>query len=150
MQPATVAYLANKYENIVGLKQSCGDLDLVSETKVLCPDNFAIYSGDDSLTLPMLALGAHGVISVASHLFGNEIKSMIRNFKSGEIHAARNMHNKLFPIFRKLFMAPNPVPIKAALAYKHIIEEFVRLPLVELDDDEKIILFSTIDKFYQE
>lgn len=148
MQPATVAYLANTFENIVGLKQSCSDLDLLSETKMLCPENFAIYSGDDSLTLPMLSIGAHGVVSVASHLFGNEIKSMIRNFKTGEILAARNMHAKLFPIFKKLFMAPNPVPVKAALAYKGIIEEFVRSPLVELDEDEKLILFSTIETFY--
>ena len=150
MQPATVAYLANTFENIVGLKQSCSDLDLLSETKTLCPENFAIYSGDDSLTLPMLSIGAHGVVSVASHLFGNEIKSMIRNFKTGEILAARNMHCKLFPIFKKLFMAPNPVPVKAALAYKGLIDEFVRLPLVELTEDEKIILFSTIDAFYED
>lgn len=150
MQPATVAYLANTFENIVGLKQSCSDLDLLSETKTLCPENFAIYSGDDSLTLPMLSIGAHGVVSVASHLFGNEIKSMIRNFKTGEILAARNMHCKLFPIFKKLFMAPNPVPVKAALAYKGVIDEFVRLPLVELTEDEKIILFSTIDAFYED
>ena len=150
MQPATVAYLANTYENIVGLKQSCSDLDLLSETKTLCPENFAIYSGDDSLTLPMLAIGAHGVVSVGSHLFGNEIKSMIRNFKTGEILAARNMHLKLFPVFKKLFMAPNPVPVKAALAYKGIIEEYVRRPLVELTDDEKIILYSTIDAFYED
>ncbi len=145
MQPSTVAYLAGKYDNIVALKQSSGDLDLLSETRILCPDDFVIYSGDDSLTLPMLAVGAHGVISVASHLFGSEIKSMIRNFKTGELLAARNMHKKLFPVFKKLFMAPNPVPVKAALAYKGLIEEYVRRPLVELTDDEKITLFTAID-----
>lgn len=150
MQPETIAYLANKYENIVALKQSCPDFDLLTETKMLCPSNFAIYSGDDSLTLPMMAVGAHGVISVASHLFGSEIKSMIRNFKTGELMAARNMHLKLFPVFRKLFMAPNPVPVKAALAHKGLIQEFVRRPLVELTEDEKIVLFSTIDSFYAE
>ncbi len=145
MQPATVAYLASKYDNIVALKQSCPDMDVISELKLLCPDDFVIYSGDDSLTLPMLSLGAHGVISVASHLFGSEIKSMIRNFKTGEPLAAKNMHKKLFPVFKKLFMAPNPVPVKAALAYKNLIEEYVRRPLVELTDDEKIVLFSAID-----
>lgn len=145
MQPATVAYLASKYDNIVALKQSCPDMDVISELKLLCPEDFVIYSGDDSLTLPMLSLGAHGVISVASHLFGSEIKSMIRNFKTGESLAARNMHKKLFPVFKKLFMAPNPVPVKAALAYKNLIEEYVRRPLVELTEDEKIVLFSAID-----
>lgn len=148
MQPSTVAYLAGKYDNIVALKQSCPDIDMVSEMRMICPEDFIIYSGDDSLTLPMMAVGAHGVISVASHLFGSEIKSMIRNFKTGEPVAARNMHTKLFPVFRKLFMAPNPVPVKAALAHKNLIAEYVRRPLVELSDDEKIILFSAIDGFH--
>ena len=150
MQPETVAYLADKFENIVGLKQSCPDFDLLSETKMRCPKNFVIYSGDDSLTLPMLAVGVHGVISVASHLFGSEIKSMIRNFKTGELMAARNMHLKLFPVFKKLFMAPNPVPIKAALANENLIQEYVRRPLVELSEDEKRILFAEINAFYEE
>ncbi len=148
MQPATAAYLAGKYDNIVALKQSCPDLDMVSELRLLCPEDFVIYSGDDSLTLPMMSVGAYGVISVASHLFGSEIKSMIRNFKTGEPVAARNMHTKLFPVFKKLFMAPNPVPVKAALAHRNLIEEYVRRPLVELSDDEKIILFSAIDGFH--
>ena len=95
MEPKTVAYLAEKFENIVGVKQSFPDLDKITELKIMCPDNFAIYSGDDSLTLPMMSVGAHGVISVASHLFGSEIKSMIRNFKTGDVNAARNMHKKL-------------------------------------------------------
>ena len=72
------------------------------------PKDVAIYSGDDSLTLPMLSVGAHGVVSVASHLWGKEIKSMIRNFKTGDVSAAKNMHYKLYPIMKKLFMAPNP------------------------------------------
>ena len=147
MSPSTIAYLANEFDNIVAVKQSCPDLDQVSEIRMLCPDDFVIYSGDDSLTLPMLSLGAHGVISVASHLFGAEIKSMIRNFKTAEPLAARNMHIKLFPVFKKLFMAPNPVPVKAALAHRGLIEEYVRRPLVELTEDEKIILFSAIDGF---
>lgn len=146
MLPATVAYLAEKYSNIVALKQSCADMDLLSELKIQCPSDFAIYSGDDSLTLPMLSLGAHGVISVASHLFGAELKSLIRNFKTGEISASRNMHKVLFPIFKKLFMAPNPVPVKAALAHAGIIEDFVRRPLVELDDAQKAELFAVMDK----
>ena len=117
IEPSTVAYLASTYENIVGIKQSLGDMDKVTEIRSYCPDSFAIYSGDDSLTLPMLSLGARGVISVASHLFGTEIKSMIRNFKSGDILVARNMHKKLYPVFRQLFMAPNPIPVKASLKY---------------------------------
>ena len=145
MLPETVKTLARKYENIVAIKQSFGDMDAVTELKSVCPHDFTIYSGDDSLTLPMLALGAHGVISVASHLFGKEIKSMIRNFKTGDAMTAKNMHLKLYPIFKKLFMAPNPVPVKAALAYKEIIEDYVRRPLVELTPAEKSELIFTLD-----
>lgn len=141
----TVKTLARKYENIVALKQSYADMDVISELKMSCPNDFVIYSGDDSLTLPMLSLGAHGVISVASHLFGKEIKSMIRNFKTGDTMTARNMHLKLYPIFKKLFMAPNPVPVKAALAYKGLIEDYVRRPLVELTKAEKTELFFVLD-----
>lgn len=145
MSVETVKTLARKYENIVALKQSFGDMDAISELKASCPSDFAIYSGDDSLTLPMLSLGAHGVISVASHLFGKEIKSMIRNFKTGDAMTAKNMHMKLYPIFKKLFMAPNPVPVKAALAYREIIEDYVRRPLVELTKAEKSELFFVLD-----
>lgn len=145
MQPETVKTLAKKYSNIVALKQSYSDMDILTELRTLCPADFAIYSGDDSLTLPMLSLGAHGVISVASHLFGNEIKSMVRNFKTGDISTAKNMHIKLFPIFKKLFMVSNPVPVKAALASKGLIEEYVRRPLVELTKAEKAELMFTLD-----
>lgn len=145
MLPETVKTLAKKYKNIVALKQSYSDMDTLTELRSICPADFAIYSGDDSLTLPMMSLGAHGVISVASHLFGNEIKSMVRNFKTGDITTAKNMHMKLFPIFKKLFMVSNPVPVKAALASKGLIEEFVRRPLVELTKAEKAELLFTLD-----
>lgn len=147
MSVETVAKLAKKYKNIVALKQSFGDMDAFSELKLACPEDFTIYSGDDSLTLPMLSMGAEGVISVASHIFGNEIKSMIHNFKSCELHAAKNMHLKLYPIFKKLFMAPNPVPVKAALEKAGLIKDYVRLPLVELTEAQKDELYSVLDSF---
>ena len=147
MFPETVAALAEKYQNIVAVKQSFGDMDAVTEMKICCPSDFSIYSGDDSLTLPMMSLGARGVVSVASHIFGSEIKSMIRNYKTGEFMAAVNMHKKLYPVFRKLFMAPNPVPVKAALARKGLIEDYVRRPLVELSSIEKKELFMVLDEF---
>lgn len=150
MLPETVAKLAEKYKNIVAVKQSFGNMDMVTEMKLDCPDDFSIYSGDDSLTLPMMSLGARGVVSVASHIFGSQIKSMIRNYKTGEFLAAVNMHKKLYPAFRKLFMAPNPVPVKAALAHKGIIEDYVRRPLVELTDDEKQDLFAVLDKINED
>ena len=146
MQPSTVAFLAKEYPNIIGLKQSFPDMDVITELKSLCPEDFAIYCGDDSLTLPMLSLGAHGVISVASHVVGDELKSLIHNFKSGQIKAARNMHQKLYPLFRKLFMAPNPVPVKAVLSRLKMIENFVRRPLVELNEIERAELFDVLNQ----
>lgn len=148
--PETVAELAEKYQNIVAIKQSFGDMDKITEMKLCCPEVFTIYSGDDSLTLPMMSLGARGVVSVASHVFGSQIKSMIRNYKNGEFLPAVNMHKKLYPAFRKLFMAPNPVPVKAVLAHKGIIEDYVRKPLVELNDTEKQDLFAVIDKIQED
>lgn len=150
MHPETVAELAGKYQNIVAIKQSFGNMDMVTEMKLACPEDFSILSGDDSLTLPMLSLGARGVVSVASHIFGPQMKSMIRNYKTGEFLAALNMHKKLYPSFKKLFMAPNPAPVKAALAHKGIIEDYVRRPLVELTDAEKQDLFAVLDKINED
>lgn len=146
MLPKTVKTLAEKYKNIVALKQSCADLDLISELKSICPKDFAIYCGDDSLTLPMLSLGAYGVVSVASHLYGEDIKSMIEDFKSGDVKSALKTHLELYPIFKKLFMEPNPVPLKAALEKEGIIKAHVRKPLLELTDSQKSELFEVINK----
>lgn len=145
MSVETVKYLAEKYENIAALKQSYADMDMITELRVSCPDDFVILSGDDSLTLPMMSLGVHGVISVASHIFGKQIKTMIKDFKSGNISSALEYHKKLYPSFRKLFMAPNPVPVKAVLANEGLISEYVRKPLTILTDDEKQELFLTIE-----
>lgn len=147
MQPATVAKLANGFKNIVAVKQSNADLDLISDMKLLCPKDFVIYSGDDSLTLPMISLGAYGVISVASHIVGKQMKKMISDFKSGKVEAATEEHLKLYPLFRKLFFAPNPVPVKAALAKMGIVKEFVRKPLVVLDEKEINELFSVLNNY---
>ena len=92
MLPETVAKLAKEFDNIVGIKQSCADMDAVTEMKLLCPEDFSIYSGDDSLTLPMMSLGARGVVSVASHIFGAEIKSMIRKHADTRLHTTENSH----------------------------------------------------------
>lgn len=138
MSPDTVAKLANDFDNIVALKQSFPDLDVITELKEKLPSDVAIYCGDDSLTLPMLSLGAHGVISVASHVVGKDVKAMVRAFKEGRIDDALKLHLHLAPLFRKLFMAPNPVPVKYALSKVDIIGDYVRRPLVELSEDEKI------------
>ncbi|MBQ4646557.1 MAG: 4-hydroxy-tetrahydrodipicolinate synthase [Candidatus Gastranaerophilales bacterium] len=144
MAPSTISFLAKEYSNIVAVKQSNANLDLISEIKMLAPSDFAIYSGDDSLTLPMMSIGAHGVVSVASHVVGCEIKSMISNFKNGQISAASNMHKYLYPLFKKIFMAPNPTPIKALLSKLDVVQNFVRRPLVELDEKDRLELVECL------
>jgi 4-hydroxy-tetrahydrodipicolinate synthase len=144
MTADTIANLANEYSNIVAVKQSNSDLDLVSDIVNKCPKDFIVYSGDDSLTLPMLSLGAHGVISVASHLIGTEIKEMIVKFKSGDIKGAAELHYKCLPLFKNLFIAPNPTPLKAALEAWGIIENRVRLPLVTISEQEKEIILKVL------
>ncbi|MGI6491678.1 MAG: 4-hydroxy-tetrahydrodipicolinate synthase [Peptococcaceae bacterium] len=114
LQPATVARLA-QISNIVAIKEASGIMDQVSELRKLLPDDFAIYSGDDSLTLPMLALGGTGVISVASHLVGIRMKEMVTAFISGDTSLAQKIHLELFPLFKGIFITTNPVPVKTAL-----------------------------------
>lgn len=147
MLPETIAALAEKYENIVAVKQSNPDLDMVSEIIAKSPDDFMVYSGDDSLTLPMLALGGHGVISVASHLIGKDIKDMIVKFKSGDVKGAAKAHKRCFPLFKTIFIAPNPTPLKAALQEWGVISERVRLPLVTISDEEKSKLFKVLANY---
>lgn len=147
MLPETVAELAKEYKNIVAVKQSNSDLDLISEMKLLCPEDFAIYSGDDSLTLPMMSLGAYGVISVASHVVGLEMKEMIKFFKNGENEKALSKHKQLFPIFKKLFMCPSPSPVKDMLSKMGIIKNVLRLPLVNMTEKERTEFYFVADNY---
>jgi 4-hydroxy-tetrahydrodipicolinate synthase len=147
MCPNTIAKLAKENKNIFAVKQSNPDLDQVSEIISACPDDFIVYSGDDSLTLPMLAMGAYGIVSVAAHVVGTEIKEMVTAFKAGDVTKAKDLHLSLYPIFKKLFMAPNPTPVKAALAKRGIIQEFLRDPLVVLTEEEKAELYSVLKMY---
>lgn len=128
LEPKTVARLA-EIANVVGIKEASGDVDQVSQVRNLTDSDFGIYSGDDSLTLPLLSVGAQGVVSVASHLVGNNLQAMIQDYEQGNIHSARSIHLKLFPLFKILFEAPNPIPVKLALQLKGIDVGSTRLPL---------------------
>lgn len=130
--PETVARLA-EIPNIVALKEAGGSMDQVSELKRRLPPDFLIYSGDDSLTLPMLALGCEGVISVVAHAVGNEMQEMIKAFFAGDHQKAAEIHLKLHPVFKAMFVTTNPVPIKAAVNLLGINAGGVRLPLVDAD-----------------
>lgn len=133
--PATVSKLA-EIENIVAIKEASGNLDQISELQNCIPEIFTIYCGDDSLTLPMLTLGAEGVISVASHIVGNQMQAMIKAFTTGQLKLATEIHLKLFPLIKVLFITTNPVPVKAALNLQGFQVGSPRLPLIEATSTE--------------
>lgn len=147
MQPQTVAKLAGEFKNIKALKQSAPDMDYISELKELVNKDFTIFCGDDSLILPMMSLGATGVISVASHIVGNKLQQMIKEFKEGNMNKALDIHLNLFPLFKKLFMAPNPIPVKEALSKMGLIENVLRKPLMKMNECELKEFYSIIEKY---
>jgi len=112
--PGTVKRLA-EIDNVAALKEASGNMDQMSELVNSTPDDFIIYSGDDSLTLPMMSLGAQGVVSIASHLVGQEIRDMIEAYIAGDVQNAREIHARLFPVYKVLFITSNPVPLKESL-----------------------------------
>lgn len=134
--PETIARLA-QVPNIVAVKEAAGSLDQVSEIRVRTPDSFLIYSGDDSLTLPKLAVGATGVVSVAGNLVPGEIKKMINAFNAGQVQEALRIHRRLWPLFKVLFITTNPVPVKAAMRLSGFDCGRVRLPLVDVTQKEE-------------
>lgn len=134
--PQTVVRLS-VVDNIVAIKEASGSLDQVSELRRSLPDHFAIYSGDDSLTLPILSLGGRGVISVASHIIGQRIQEMVNAYTSGNVTMTTKIHCSLFPVFKGMFVTSNPVPVKAALNMLGWQVGPPRLPLVEANQDEK-------------
>jgi 4-hydroxy-tetrahydrodipicolinate synthase len=139
-----VARLAADCPNIVAIKEAGGSVERVNQLRAALLDSFQILSGDDSLTLPFMAAGALGVISVASNIIPTEVESLVRSFLKGEVAKAQEIHTRYYPLFRDLFIEPNPVPIKAALAVKGVCTEDVRLPLCEMISPNKDILMKTL------
>jgi 4-hydroxy-tetrahydrodipicolinate synthase len=134
--PETVAKLA-KIDNIVAIKEATGSIDQSCQIRCLTDSNFAIYAGDDLLTLPMLTIGGAGIVSVASHLVGEQIQQIVQSFLSGEVATAIDIHLKLFPLFKVLFCTTNPIPIKAALNLQGWQVGGLRLPLVEISEAQR-------------
>lgn len=143
--PETVRRLS-EIPNVTALKEAAGSMDQVSELKRLLPEDFAVYSGDDSLTLPMLALGCSGIISVAAHIIGDEMKSMVDAWFAGDVKTALQWHLKLMPMFKGVFVTANPVPVKYLLKHVGINAGGVRLPLVNATPEEAAFLDDLILK----
>lgn len=134
--PETVARLA-EIPNIVAIKEATGSTDQASQVRRLTPPDFTIYSGDDSMTLPLLSVGGSGVVSVASHLVGEQLQEMVQAFEAGSPQKATEIHLKLLPLFKALFATTNPIPLKYALKLQGWDVGSPRLPLCDASDEVK-------------
>lgn len=144
MLPETTARLA-ELPTIVGIKEACGVMDQVTDIYSRVPEDFAIYSGDDSITIPMMAVGAVGVVSVAGHLVSGQIQQMINSFLGDRVEEAARTNARLFPFFKSLFITTNPVPVKAALRLAGWDVGGLRLPMVEATPDELSHIQAALD-----
>ena len=144
--PETVTRLA-EIDNIVALKEASGDLDQVAKIRKVTPADFILYSGDDGLTLPMLKLGAKGIISVAGHMVGNQIKEMINCFERGDIAQAEQLHQRYLPVFQKIFICANPIPLKYCMDKMGLPAGPCRLPLCEADIAAQTELNALLKEF---
>src|SRR6266704_3465171 len=140
----TVKRLAQECKTVIGIKEAGGNPDRVSQLRAALGPRFEIVSGDDALTLPFMAVGAQGVISVASNVIPRQVAQMVRAFAAGKMHAALKLHQKYYPLFKDLFIETNPAPVKAALAMLGQIEEDYRLPLVPLSAKNRETLRATM------
>ncbi len=134
MLPETVAKLARDCKNIVGIKEAAGSLDQVSELIEVCPKDFTLLSGDDSLTLPKLAVGGKGVISVIANIIPKDVAEMCNAWFKGEIEKAKELHHKMFPLVKALFIETNPIPVKTAMGLLGFCSAELRLPLVPMEE----------------
>lgn len=146
MAPATVARLA-KLRNVVGIKEGAGSLQQVSEIIQLCGDEFTVLSGDDALTLPMMSVGAAGVITVTANVAPTEMAAMVDAWASGDTTKARGLHYKLYPLFQTLFLETNPIPVKHALALMGKGTAELRLPLCSMSQGNLDTLRQVLKDF---
>jgi len=140
----TVHRLAASCKNVIGIKEAGGNPDRVSQLRAATGGEFTILCGDDSLTLPFMAVGADGVVSVASNIIPREVAMMVKAYAMGKIETAQKIHEKFFQLFKNLFLETNPIPIKAALAMLGAIEEEYRLPLVAMSAKNREVLRGTL------
>ena len=149
INPETVVRLAKECRNIVSIKEASGSVERVSDLGRRLPESFTILSGDDSLTLPFMSVGATGVVSVTSSLFPAEVCALVRACESGDFKSAATLHRRLLPLFKDLFIEPNPVPVKTALGWRGAMSGEVRLPLCEMSEANQASLRKTLEEFEQ-
>ena len=139
-----VARLARDCPNIVAIKEAGGTVERVSQLRQVVPDTFEIISGDDSITLPFISVGAVGVISVASNVAPTQVSELVRVARDGHMARAEQLHRRLYPLFKNLFIERNPSPTKYALSLIMSLSPEVRLPLVEMTDENRQLVRATL------
>lgn len=147
LEAKTVLRLANDYPNIVAVKEASGNLTQISQIARNMPEGFMIYSGDDSLTLPILAVGGTGIISVAAHLIGTKMQEMIQAFHAGDVKKAQQLHCHLLPIMQGMFFIANPIPVKEAVNMIGQQGGDFRLPLVHANEEEKSVIRHLLEDY---
>ncbi|MCG3176147.1 MAG: 4-hydroxy-tetrahydrodipicolinate synthase [Candidatus Omnitrophica bacterium] len=144
LAPETVARLS-KIRGIIAIKEATGNMDQASRILSLCP--ITVLSGDDSLTLPLMSIGARGVISVASNVVPEDVSRMVELYLAGDEDGARKLHFKLFELCRMLFVETNPIPVKRAMAYAGFCSSETRLPLCPMRSDNEKALLATLKRY---
>ncbi|MGD6816113.1 4-hydroxy-tetrahydrodipicolinate synthase [Metabacillus sp. 113a] len=139
----------SEISNIVAVKEASGDLELIAEVIENTSDDFDVYSGDDSLTLPVMAIGGTGIVSVASHVIGNEMQKMIEAYALGNVKEAGAIHRRILPVMNEMFAAPSPAPVKTALQLAGIDTGSVRLPLLPLSEAERTRLMRVMASLHK-
>jgi 4-hydroxy-tetrahydrodipicolinate synthase len=139
-----VARLAKDCPNIVAIKEAGGTVERVSQLRQAVPDTFEIISGDDSLTVPFISVGAVGVISVASNVAPGPVSELVRAARDGQMARAEQLHRRLYPLFKNLFIESNPAPAKYALSLTMNLSPELRLPLVEMSEENRQIVRGTL------
>src|SRR5213082_1002716 len=147
ISPETVVRLAESCGNIVSIKEASGSVERVSDLRRRLPESFTILGGDDSLTLPFMSVGAAGVVSVASNVFPVEVCALVRAYECGDAKLAFKLHRKMFPLFKDLFIEPNPVPVKTTLCWRGTMSDEVRLPLCGMSEANQTRLRRTLEEF---
>jgi len=132
IEPETMARLAHDCRNIVAVKEASGNLDQMSRIKHLCPADFDLLSGDDSLTLPVLSIGGTGIVSVVANIVPGEVAALVDEFERGNVAKAREIHYRLLPLVKAVFLETNPIPVKTAMGILGMCDPQMRLPLCEM------------------
>lgn len=147
IQPETIKRLVDVCPNIVGIKDATGNWDQVTKESILLPENFMIYSGDDSYTYPILSAGGVGVISVSSHIIGDDMLAMVEAFEAGDVKKAYDLHKKTYPINKGLFFITSPIPVKTALNLLGLPGGKFRLPMVDANEKETAYIVKMLKDY---